>query len=127
MSRSLSTQKRARHSREFWQQMVAEQSTSGLSQRAFCEQHDLALSTFQWWRRRLKSRGPSAEPMKVKAATKAPDFVEIQLSQPAPVAAEEAEGLEVCFPSGVRLRIPSGWDGQSLLEVLWALEVSGSC
>jgi len=28
---------------------------SGLSQRRYCEEYGLALSTFQWWRRRLRS------------------------------------------------------------------------
>jgi hypothetical protein len=37
-----------------WATAVAEWSDSGESQRAFCAKRGLPLSTFQWWRRRLK-------------------------------------------------------------------------
>jgi hypothetical protein len=108
--------------------MVAEQRESGLSQRAFYEQQDLALSTFQWWRRRLKSEGPAASRPEAAPAAKAAGFVEVRLTEPAPGPPNECGNcLEVSFPSGVHLRVPPGWDGQTLLEVLWALEASGSC
>ena len=128
MSRNQSSRRRERHSPEFWRQLVAEQRESGLSQRAFCEQRDLAVSTFQWWRRRLRSEGPAAGWPETTPAAKAPGFVEVRLTEPPPSPARQGgDWLEVSFPSGVHLRVPPGWDGQTLLEVLWALEASGSC
>ena len=42
-----------RRSREQWQQLIAEQQRSGLSQKAFCAERGLVLSTFTNWKRRL--------------------------------------------------------------------------
>jgi len=41
--------------RKFWQTHIEHWQTSGLSQRAYCIQHDLIIHRFYDWRRRLKS------------------------------------------------------------------------
>jgi len=41
--------------RKFWQTHIEQWQTSGLSQRAYCIQHDLIIHRFYDWRRRLKS------------------------------------------------------------------------
>ena len=41
----------------FWQQHLADWSSSGLSQKAYCAQHSLKLANFQYWRQRLRSSG----------------------------------------------------------------------
>jgi hypothetical protein len=41
---------------------------------------------------------------------------------------EACEGtLELIHPSGVRLRVPSGFDERTVAGVLWALEAVSSC
>ena len=47
--------------RAYWGKRIIEWERSGQTQRAFCSQRGLALSTFQWWRMRGKRR----EAMKV--------------------------------------------------------------
>ena len=42
--------------RAYWGKRIIEWERSGQTQRAFCSQRDLALSTFQWWRGRGKRR-----------------------------------------------------------------------
>jgi len=42
--------------RAYWGKRIAEWERSGQTQRAFCSQRGLALSTFQWWRMRGKRR-----------------------------------------------------------------------
>jgi hypothetical protein len=39
--------------RALWSRRIGQWKGSGLTQRAFCAKRGLALSTFQWWRRRL--------------------------------------------------------------------------
>jgi hypothetical protein len=39
--------------RALWSRRIEQWSRSGKTQRAFCAQHSIALSTFQWWRARL--------------------------------------------------------------------------
>ena len=45
----------ARKSREEWVELMAEYEAGGLSQREFCERHEVAYSTFGYWRKRLRS------------------------------------------------------------------------
>ena len=47
---------------EYRQQMLAEYRASGMTQKAFCREHGIALSTFGYWLRRERERenGPSA-------------------------------------------------------------------
>ena len=42
--------------RAYWGKRITEWEHSGQTQRAFCAQRGLALSTFQWWRMRGKGR-----------------------------------------------------------------------
>lgn len=43
-----------RRSAAQWQELVKQQAIRGSSQAAFCAEQGLALSTFQYWKRRLK-------------------------------------------------------------------------
>lgn len=45
--------------RKFWQTHIERWQTSGLSQRAYCIQHDLIIHRFYDWRRRIKSAANS--------------------------------------------------------------------
>lgn len=50
---SETTRRRIRRSKSEWQQLIAEQAQSGLSQIAFCQAKGLGLASFQNWKRRL--------------------------------------------------------------------------
>jgi len=110
-----------RRGESFWRRTVKAQHRSGLTQLEFCRHNDLALSTFQSWRRRLRRDLPAAEP----EAADAMAFVELAM-HPRPIAAD-AGGFELFFPSGVRLKLPACVEGRALAEVLWALEATGTC
>ena len=43
-----------RRSRSAWEQLMAQYEAGDLSQRIFCEQHELAYSTFGYWRKQLR-------------------------------------------------------------------------
>lgn len=53
-----------RRSAEEWAALLEAQADSGLSQRVFCEQARVALSTFRLWKRKLGS----AEPLQATAS-----------------------------------------------------------
>lgn len=42
--------------RRLWEKRIAEWKRSGQSQKVFCAQQGLALSTFRWWRAQSKGR-----------------------------------------------------------------------
>ena len=51
---STTPRRRRRRTRSQWSRLMNEQASSGLSQQAFCTQHNLGLSTFCKWRRVLE-------------------------------------------------------------------------
>lgn len=40
---------------KFWEKHIQACANSGLSQREYCRQHSLALSSFGYWRRKIKN------------------------------------------------------------------------
>ena len=44
--------------RTYWKQIVDEQIASGLSASIFCQEQNLKVSRFYWWRRRFQKQTP---------------------------------------------------------------------
>lgn len=87
---------------------------SGLSQRRFCERHELALSTLTYWLRQARRRGTS---------TVAPAIVEL----PSGVGGEMTVGaapsdaretVSIRLPSGLEVRAGSGAEVRSVGTLL---------
>jgi hypothetical protein len=72
-----------------WEERIAAWRRSGLSQRAWCVQHGVAVQTFGYWCRKL-SVGPSLLPVVVDAQAVDPCAVTV----------------EVLLGNGVMLRLP---------------------
>ena len=94
------TVSRKRHSPEYWQEQVQLWQASGLSQRAFCQQHHLALSTFQRWKQQLTTDKPS----RVEHAA---DFIELPLIGDSSHNTT-AWDIELSLGNGVTLRLRQG-------------------
>lgn len=88
--------KQVRRGHARWRQLINEQASSGLGQRAFCEQREIAYSSFCHWRRRLKAK-PSGSDNAGQVG-----FVEL-----APAGSALAEGweVEVELGDGVWIRL----------------------
>lgn len=95
---------RARRSRDEWREIISRQQASGLTVAAFCRRAQLSPVSFFVWRRKLR-----------ETVT----FAEVRL---APPAAAEASGIELHLPAGRWLLVRSGFDPQTLRELLAALE-----
>jgi hypothetical protein len=91
--------------RQLWRKLIAQHEQSGLSVRAFCQQHRTSEYSFYHWRKRL------AEQLPMKFA-----LVESSRSAPTAVAA-----MEVILTTGERLRIAPGIDAATLRLVLSVL------
>ena len=101
--------------REFWQQVVAQQRTSGLSINRFCAQEGLATATFYLWKRRLE-QGPGGR----GAAPASVGFTPVRVEpEVAPLAAPG--GIEILLPHDRRVRLSGRVDRQQLADVLAAL------
>jgi len=93
-----------------WAELVREQQASGMTGAEFCQQRELRVHAFYYWRRKLtpgnRARRSTAE-----------KFVPVQVESPAP----PGPGCEVVLPDGCRLIVPAQCDGTWLRDVLGAL------
>jgi transposase-like protein len=117
----------------FWRRHIARQARSGISVRAYCEQHGVSEPSFYAWRRELARREGEAAGARPRAndARRRPGrrFVALTLKRAAAVDARlpaPAGALELVHPRGHVLRIGPGCDRATLAAVLAALEQS-SC
>lgn len=72
-----------KRTREMWARLVAEYRRGEMSQAQFCEVHGVAVSTLQYWNRRLpkESAGVQLVPVRVRAALhREPRDVVVELS-----------------------------------------------
>jgi hypothetical protein len=96
--------------RAHWGKQITEWEHSGQTQRAFCAQRGLVLSTFVWWRRQAKQR------VAVKSATR---FLPISIGAMGVTGA--ASVVEVELRSRTRLR----FEGEAALQAVaqWVARV----
>lgn len=65
--------------RASWVKRIAEWECSGQSQRAFCTERGLVLSTFQWWRAQIKREPAKTMTPFLPIALHAVSVVEVEL------------------------------------------------
>jgi hypothetical protein len=95
---------------QLWSDRIAAWRQSGLTQRAFCEQQQLAFSTFAYWRGRLKkSQACDASDGKVH-------FLPVSLRQ------ENARALTLRINGRHSIEIKAGFDPDLLARVVRTLE-----
>jgi transposase-like protein len=114
---------RDRGREQLWRRLVRERAQSGRSVREFCDARGLAESAFYFWRRELKARDAKEGRIETRAsaassASAAPSFAAVTVTG----LDSLGPAIEVVLNSGVRIRIPSGFDRQTLRELLSLLE-----
>jgi len=125
---------------KYWKAVLRDFDKSGLSGQAYCKQAGIAYTAFANRRRRLATSVDSSNETDAKVKTKtnfvAVDRMEASAPPPqmgfaevavkvAPSAPPAAHGerLEIVFPTGTMLRVPSGYSVAALVEIVTALEV----
>jgi hypothetical protein len=113
----MSTGKPRDHSKErFWRTRLRQWRHSGLSVRAFCDQHGLALPSFYAWRRTLAQRDTEVQ------------FVPVRLAPEPPAStASGTSALELVLDGRRLLRIGPGFDAATLQRLLALLEEGRPC
>ena len=81
-----------------WKRRIAQWQRSCLAQAAFCQQHRLSVSTFQYWRRRLRD---TAVPARCRAA-----FIPVHMKD---VGAAGGPGLPQRLDSSCGSAAPGAW------------------
>ena len=116
----------AKADRAEWQKRVERWRDSGLSAKEFAVETGLKASTLAYWKWRLGAEQRKAEettarsvrPKPTRPAT-APTFFEVAAPTPVPSAP-----LELVLPVGITVRVPVGFDDQTLGRVLRVLGAS---
>lgn len=98
---------RKRNRSDYWRGVLEKWSASGFSQRRFCEERGISLSTFTYWRRRLRGEN--------QVESQAPFIpVEIKPSQ----GSRRSSHYEIRLEEGVRIRVPFDFESESLSRLI---------
>jgi len=97
--------------RQRWSDRIQHWKRSGLTQKAFCEQHQLGLASFQRWRRIVMMEG---QPEESSAVT----FLPVHITEP------RASSLALLLGDELRIEIPVGFDPVTLKQVVQTLQAS---
>jgi hypothetical protein len=124
----------------YWEDVVRRWREGGESVRAFCRVEGLRESAFYFWRRELARRGDrdaAGDGMRSQARALTavsrsstrissrrdprPSFLPVRVVESDATAA--VGGVEIVLPRGRTVRVPSGFDRQTLADVLAMLEI----
>ena len=92
-----------RRTAEQWQEILAKQKESGMTDAQAAEETGISVSGLRGWRQRLKNRSGSPQPL-----------VEVSPFRP-------MGELRVHLPNGLIVEVPSGWPTDKLAEVVGQL------
>jgi transposase len=128
-----------------WQEVLRRWKESGRSVRAYCRAEGLRESAFYFWRGKLERCSQPSDAVirsrpkasQVTPASPSPkrsspphrgvvSFLPVRVVGPAsgcPAAAEASDTVEIVLAHGRRVRVRSGFDRQTLVDVLAVLEV----
>lgn len=84
-----------------WQKIIDQQQASGMSQKDFCRDRNIGLSTFTNWKRKLGGKA-TATP---KETLTPPDEAWIEIPSATREVATQPWHLELELPGGVTLRM----------------------
>jgi len=102
------------HKEQQWRKWIERWHKSGLSVRAFCDQHGLSQPSFYAWRRTLQQRDQASV-----------SFVPLHVLPDKPTVS--LTPLEVVLPNGRSLRVAPGFDAITLRQLLAVLEEAPPC
>jgi hypothetical protein len=124
----------------YWEEAMRRWKESGQSVRAFCRNEGVRESAFYFWRRELAQRShrteaahrsrPEASPVITAShlseraspqRSSVPSFLPVRVVEDA--ATEATGGVEIILAEGRTVRVRSGFDRQTLADVLAVLEV----
>ena len=112
----------------FWQEHLRAWSESGLTQVAYCRQHQLSRAAFGWWKRQLRGKprvrkGRTAAKQPQRDRQTAVQFVEVQRGPDICTGGSPAV-YEVLLSQGRAIRIGHDFDPDVLRRLIATVEVS---
>ena len=99
---------------QYWGQHVESWQSSGLSQNAYCQKHDLKPSQFSYWKQQLTTLNETHPP---KSSTSLSAFIPLSIDNNTPLS---TSGLCLRLPNGCEL---TGIEAEHLPTLTRLLEV----
>jgi hypothetical protein len=125
--------KRDRGKERLWRRLLGQWRRSGLSVRDFCAAQEVSEPSFYSWRRTLAQRDQqAAEKRQGQVESKAPTVARHKKSMDepplfVPVTVAAGAMLEVVLERGLIVRVPVGFDENTLRQLLAVLEEGRPC
>jgi len=91
---------------DYWQQHVDRCQAEGISQAAYCRQHDLVVHQFGYWHRKLSVR-PTA------------NWLPVEIKQPI-----EARSIDLVLGGDRIVRVTEGFSATLLKQIIVAVETT---
>ena len=112
----------------FWRDVFLRWQRSGQTIRAFCDNRGLSEGSFHAWRRTIAERDRQAASLPIvdRAADHLPAFVPVRVTG-TPTASSSILALELVLGQGRVIRVPPGFDADTLRTLLAVLEEGPSC
>jgi hypothetical protein len=114
---------------KLWRKIVRRHQTSGLSVHAFCAREGLKDGNFLWWRRELYRRDrekttshPSSAAQESTQPSVSPVFLPVRVVDADVIQSRLTMPIEILLPEGPTVRVPVGFDPQTLGDILAVLE-----
>jgi len=112
--------------KRYWRDLVERQPTSGLSVARFCADAGVSQNAFYVWKKRLlttaqqdRAAMPRRKHQRKKAVAKS--IVPVRVIPDVSHQQPTAKAIEIAWPNGIAIRIPTGCDSKTLRGVFGLL------
>jgi hypothetical protein len=100
----------------FWRKHVQQWRRSDTTQIQYCQEHDLSVAAFRWWRRKLTLGHPAVDSQKELPTAPVPTFTEIRI--PENGAAAAAYAYEIVLPNRTQVRLQQNFDAEAVSKLV---------
>lgn len=114
---------------QLWRRIIRRHQQSDLPVSAFCQREGLKVGYFLWWQRELTRRDREKTASLPGPLTKgpiqppvAPAFLPVRVVDANLAPPQPAPPIEIVLHDGPIVRVPSGFDPQTLGEIMAVLE-----
>lgn len=98
----------ARYKLDQWKELIAEWQESGKTRKEFCQDLDVTVATFAYWRTKINK-------IDQPAAKETSGFVRCSLPSALP------EGFSIEWPDGMKLHLPLGINFHKVADLIGAV------
>ena len=100
----------------FWRKHIQQWQRSGGTQSQYCQEHDLSVSAFHWWQRKLRERNPGVDSPQPVSPVPVATFTELRI--PAGDTAAGPYAYEIVLPNGIQVRLRPNFEAEATARLV---------